>query len=273
LGVFGRLPPVELTVSPPVVRPGQTIRAKVTVPTPLDDVASAAVQWGYRNFHDGAGAVDVDEWVGISTDRLAISLGRFLGATCAMRVPAGAPASSAEIARWLCRLRLSRRGRDITAEADFDVVIAAADVATGTAAVHRVDGAAGTILDIALPWAVFRAGDTIRGHIRLTPTRDLSDGDLAICWHRERLSHSMNGSPCSTASLTGPIVKLGSRIPLRAGAPVAVPFELTLPLDAAPTASAVHSSLAYFVVARLRYAGTGSRAERVRCPIVVVNAG
>jgi hypothetical protein len=69
----------------------------------------------------------------------------------------------------------------------------------------------------------------------------------------------------------GPIIKLGNRIQLRSGVPVAVPFELSLPADAAPTASAVHSSLVYFVSARLRYAG--SRApERVRCPIVVVNA-
>ena len=53
--------------------------------------------------------------------------------------------------------------------------------------------------------------------------------------------------------------------------PVAVPFELSLPADAAPTAVAVHSSLVYFVAARLRYAGSGG-PERVRCPIVVVNA-
>jgi hypothetical protein len=271
LGVFGRLPPVELSVSPPLVRPTQKVAATVTVPRPLDDVTAATVEWGYTNFYDGPGAADCDEWVAISTDKPVIAMGRFLGATSTFCVPSGAPGSSDEIARWLCRLRLLRRGRDITTDRDFGVVIAAGDVVADKPAVHRVEGAADTVLDIALPWAVFGAGEAIRGHIRLTPTRDLPDGDLAMCWQRERRSHPRNRSPSPTAALMGPIIKLGNRIQLRSGAPVAVPFELSLPADAAPTASAVHSSLVYFVSARLRYAGNRA-PERVRCPIVVVNA-
>jgi hypothetical protein len=66
---------------------------------------------------------------------------------------------------------------------------------------------------------------------------------------------------------------LGKRIPLRAGVPVVLPFEIQLPPDAPPTATAVHSSLNWFVQARLMYAGfTGHQLERVRRPIVVVNA-
>ena len=264
------MPSAELTVLPSVVRPGQPVQAKVTVGRPLDDVTAATVEWGYRNFYDAADSVDRDEWVGICTDKPAIAMGRFPGATSTFRVPSGAPGSSDEIARWLCRLRVLRRGRDITAEGGFGVVVAAADVAASTAVVHRVDGAADTAVDIALPWTVFGAGDTIRGHVRLVPTRDLPDGDLAMCWQRERLSHR---SPISHAPLKGPIIKLGNRIPLRRGAPVAVPFELMLPADAAPTASAVHSSLSYCIAARLRYAGSAGRTvERVRYPIVVVNS-
>jgi hypothetical protein len=256
---------------PPVVRPSQTVVATVTVPRPLDNVIAATVEWGYTNYYDGPDAADSDEWVGLRTDKPAFAMGRFLGATATFRLPSAAPGSSDEIARWLCRLRLSRRGRDITTEGDFDVVIGAADMTPGRAEVHRVDGLADTLVDIALPWAVFGAGDTIRGHIRLTPSQDLPDGDLAMCWQRERHSRPPNGAPSATGLLNGPIIKLGNRIPLRSGAPVAVPFELPLPADAAPTASAVHSSLRYFLAARLRYAG--SRApERVRCPIVVVNA-
>jgi hypothetical protein len=270
LGVFGRLPPVELSVAPAVVRPSQTVRATVTVPVPIDNVTAAALEWGYTNFDDG----DADQWVGIDIDRPPVATGRFLGATSTFRVPAKAPASSDEIARWLCRLRVSRRGRDITAESDFDVVVGASDVAVGPVAVHHLDGAADTLLDVALPWAVFGAGDVIRGHIMLTPACDLPDGDLAMCWQRDRFSHPPDRPPSATASLRGPIIKLGNRIQLRSGSPVAVPFELPLPADAAPTARAVHSSLVYFIVVRLRYADAASRAtERVRCPIVVVNAG
>ena len=271
MGVFGRLPPVEVSVSPPVVRPRQEVQAKVTVPRPLDDVTAATIEWGYTNFFDGDGATDSEVWVAVCTEKPAVAMGRFFGATSTFRVPSGAPATSDEIADWLCRLQLSRRGRDITTEGDFGVVIGAADVTPGRAEVQRVDGLADTHVDIALPWAVFGAGDTIRGHIRLTPSHDLPDGDLAVCWQRERLSRPPNGAPSTPGLLNGPIMKLGNRIPLRSGAPVAVPFELALPADAAPTAAAVHSSLRYFLAARLRYAG--SRApERVRCPIVVVNA-
>ena len=270
MGVLGRLPPVELSVSPTVVRPRQTVRATVTVPVPLDDVTAAALEWGYTNFYDGDG----DRWVGIDIDRPPVAIGRFLGATSTFRVPAKAPGSSDEIARWRCRLRVSRRGRDITAESDFGVVVAASDVAVGHAAVRRVDGAADTLLDVALPWAVFGAGDTIRGHVVLTPAGDLPDGYLTMCWQRDRLSHPLHRPSTPTASLTGPIIKLGKRIQLRAGTPVAVPFELPLPADAAPTAKAVHSSLAYFIDVCLRYTGSSGRAtERIRYPIVVVNAG
>src|SRR4051812_45259049 len=265
-----RLSRLELSVSPPVVRPGQTVQAKVTVPRPVDNVVAATVEWGYSNFYDGAGGTDGDSWVGVSTDKPAIAVDRFLGALSTFRVPSRAPGSSEEIARWLCRVRVGRHGRDITTEAEFDVLVGVADVAPTKAEVQHVDGAADTVLDIALPWAVFGAGDTIHGHIKLTPSHDLPDGDLAMCWQRVRLSHPLNRPP-SRATLNGPIIKLGNRIPLRTGAPVAVPFELALPVDAAPTTSAMHSSLVYFVAARLHYAGSRS-AERVRCPIVVVNA-
>jgi hypothetical protein len=51
------------------------------------------------------------------------------------------------------------------------------------------------------------------------------------------------------------------------------PFEIPLPADAAPTAAAVHSSINWFVQARMMYAGfTAHTLERVRRPIVVVNA-
>ena len=68
-------------------------------------------------------------------------------------------------------------------------------------------------------------------------------------------------------------MKLGKGIPLRSGNPIVVPFELTLPSDAAPTAAAVHSSMSWFIRAELFYAGfTGPMTERVRKPIVVVNS-
>jgi hypothetical protein len=136
-----------------------------------------------------------------------------------------------------------------------------------------VSGAAETVIDITLSKPVWRAGETITGQATLTPTIDLPDGDLAVSWQRERESHPLTRAPGPGGQLDGRIVQLGKRIQLRAGLPVVLPFEIPLPADAPPTAAAVHSSINWFVQARLMYAGfTGHQLERVRRPIVVVNA-
>ena len=73
--------------------------------------------------------------------------------------------------------------------------------------------------------------------------------------------------------LDGRIVQLDKRIQWRAGTPVEFAFEVELPDDAPPTAAAVHSSINWFVQARLMYKGfNGHVMERVRRPITVVNA-
>ena len=120
---------------------------------------------------------------------------------------------------------------------------------------------------------MFGAGETIRGQVTLTPTMDLPDGDLAVCWQRRRESHPLTRTPGPGGSLDGRIVQLGKEIPLRAGVPITLPFEIPLPADAPPTASAVHSSMDWFVQARMFYAGFNAHMpERVVRPIVVVSA-
>jgi hypothetical protein len=51
-----------------------------------------------------------------------------------------------------------------------------------------------------------------------------------------------------------------------------VPFAVPLPEDAAPTATAVHSSLVWFLAAVLTYSKWTQGVEKVYRPIVVVNA-
>ncbi|MGX9788868.1 hypothetical protein [Mycobacterium sp. MMS18-G62] len=120
-----------------------------------------------------------------------------------------------------------------------------------------------TVVDIAMPWAVFRLGEVIRGHVNLTPVYPRAYADLIVHWEREEL----------TVRIDGPIIQLAKRIRLRIGVPVAVPFELPLPMDAPASGSGMDSLPAWFVVARLNYRGSSSvNAERVRCPITVVTA-
>ncbi len=298
MGLFSRAPAVEVTVTPAEVTPREVVTATVTPTRPLDNVGSAFLEWGYTNFFryhwagradsavaqasdsmwmtgnvgtNAGGDRDTEEWVGVTKVDLPVLDGEFRGGTSTFRVPSWAPASSPDIARWSCRVQFGERGADKHGE--FAVRIGRDDVCAEAKPTEVLMGDAETVIEIELATSVFTAGEAIRGHIRLTPTIDLPDGDLAVCWQRHRESHPLTRTPSACGSIDGPVVKLGKRIPLRARQVVAVPFEVPLPPDAAPTASAVHSSINWFVQARLFYAGFNAHmVERVLRPIVVVNA-
>jgi hypothetical protein len=297
VGLFNRSAAATMTVSPGVATPRQTLHATVTTDKPIDKVTSARLDWGYTNFYqyhwagrmnsagtdsiwtadqvgtNYGGDRDTDDWVSVIAEDVPLAAGEFTGTSSTFRVPSWAPASSPEIARWECRLTIERGGRDVDTRGEFTVVVGPADVEAYVDPVEVVAGAAETVIDIALSSPVYRAGEIITGQATLTPTMDLPDGDLAVSWQRERESHPLTRTPSPGTQFDGRIVALGKRIQLRAGAPVVLPFEIPLPTDAPPTATAVHSSLSWFVQARLMYAGfTGHMLERVRRPIVVVNA-
>jgi len=299
VGILRRSSTVNVTVSPAILSPRQSATATVTTSRPIDKVTSATLDWGYTNFYryhwagrlDSAGNAsddlimlgqpgtnyggdrNADEWVSVTKVDLPLANGEFTGGSSQFRIPSWAPASSDEIATWSCRLALQRDGRDIDGQGDFAVLIRAGDVEDDPAPLEHYDGSRETVIDITLPRSVFAAGEVIHGHVTLNPTVDLPDGDLRIFWQRHRESHPLGRRPCATAPVSGPVVRLGNRIPLRAASPITIPFELPLPADAAPTASAVHSSMSWFVAAELFYAGFSShRTERAHRWIVVVNA-
>jgi hypothetical protein len=304
VGLFNRSGGATVVVSPGIVTPRQTVEATVTTDKPIDKVKSARLDWGYTNFYryhwagraDSAAAAgndtiwtadqvgtnyggdrDTDDWVSVIVEDVPIATGQFTGASSTFRIPSWAPASSSAIARWECRLTVERGGRsamhDRVTHGEFTVLIGTADVEAYVEPLEVVSGAAETVIDITLSKPVYRAGETIAGQATLTPTMDLPDGDLAVSWQRDRESHPLTRAPGPGGQLDGRIVALGKRIPLRAGVPVVLPFEIPLPADAPPTAAAVHSSINWFVQARMYYAGFNAHMlERVRRPIVVVNA-
>ncbi|WP_167098100.1 hypothetical protein [Mycobacterium sp. DL592] len=298
MGLFRRDQALEVSVTPAVVVPRQTVTAAIT--GSADKVRSAKVDWGYTNFFryhwaghaDSAAAQvsddlwlagqvgtnyggdrDTDEWVSVVVVDVPIATGEFTGGSFDFRVPSWAPPSSKEIARWSCRLTIDRGGRDVETRGDFTVVVRPEDAYAGDEPTERYSGSAETVLDIALSSPVYAAGEMVRGQVTLTPTVDLPDGDLRVRWQRHRESHPLTRNPCATGPVDGPPVKLGKGITLRAGTPITVPFAFALPADAAPTAAAVHSSMSWAVAAELFYAGfTSHMTERVRKTIVVVNA-
>lgn len=298
MGLFGRGPDIAVSVFPEVVVPRQTVTATVSPERPIGRVGSATLEWGYMNFYryhwagradsamarageemwlwgdvgsNEAGERETREWVGVTAVDLPCSDGVFAGGTSTFRVPSWAPASSPEIARWSCRVTVARGGRDVDAHGEFVVRVGRGDVPGNPESTEVISGDAVTVIDLDAP-PVVAAGDTIRGTVRLTPTRDLPGGDVAVSWLKTRLSHPLTRSPARRGGAEGPVVNLGGHVTLRARTSVALPFEILLPVDATASASAVHSSIAWFVQARLRYAGLSAlNPERVQRPIVVVN--
>ncbi len=289
-----------MTLTPEVLRPRQTVTATIETDKPIDEVATATLEWGYDNFYNyhWAGRADsvaaagndsiltmdqvgtnygsarvTDDWVCVTRVELPVATSEFTGTTATFKVPSWAPGSSPEIARWSARLRIERGGRDVDERGDFTVVIGTADVEAEEEPMERFWGAGETEIDILLGSAVYRAGETISGQVILRPKMDLPNGDVAVYWQRQVESHPLVRHPAEGGALDGRIMQLDKTIPLTAGTQLTLPFALPIPEDAAPTASAVHSSLSWFVAARMFYAGfTGHQIERVRRPITVVNA-
>ncbi|HNM83633.1 MAG: hypothetical protein U0Q20_08810 [Mycobacterium sp.] len=300
MGLFGRSPGVSVEVAPAVVGPRQMVGATVSTGRPVDRVTSATLEWGYTNFYryhwagradsamaeaaedlwlygdvgtNAGGDRDTDDWVGVTKVELPIVNGEFSGGSSSFRVPSWAPGSSPELVRWSCRVVVERAGRDVDTHAEFDVRIGRGDVVAESGPTEVIMGDAETRMDIDLVSPVVMAGSAICGQVRLTPARDLPDGDVAVCWRKSRESHPLTRTPSRGGALDGPIIGLGKHLPLRAGSPLTLPFEVPLPVDAPPTANAVHSSMKWFVQARLFYSGlTAPMTERVLRPIVVVNA-
>lgn len=259
---------VRVAVAPDVARPRQPVTATISTDQPLGDIGSVRLEWGYDN--------DTEDWVCVTRVEVPVDMGEFAGTTATFTVPPWAPGSSEQIARWSCRVTVEAGGRDEAARGGFAVVIGIEDVdpvEAREAPMERVSGDAETDVEISLPASVFRAGDTVAGHVLLTARSDVPDADVAVCWQRHLESHPMLRPAAESVTLDGPIVKLGKGIPLLAGATVTVPFSLALPADADPTADAVHSSLSWSVGARMSYSDAAAHApERVLRPIIVTNA-
>jgi hypothetical protein len=273
---------------------------QVSTPKPIRDVTSARIELGYKNFfrYRWAGHADAEataatnamwltedvgttygtdrnttEWVSIFTAELPTPTSEFTDGSATFRIPSWAPPSSPWIAGWSCRLIVQRRGADVHESADFTVVTGIDDAPADIGALEQVSGSAASRLDIELPRAVFRAGETIEGDVVVTPSRDLPSGDVRVRWQWQRDSHPRARTPGFDEVANGRNLQLHKHVTLLEGIPVRLPFRTALPVDAAPTASAVNSSMRWFVNATMFYAGFSSPGtESVRLPIAVVSA-
>jgi len=300
VGLFTRSSGAQVSVTPAAVSPRQAVQATVSTDRPIDKVTSAILEWGYTNFYryrwagradaaataandswimmgevgtDAGSEKDTEDWVGVTQVELPVAGGEFTGGSSSFTVPSWAPGSSDVLAMWSARLTIARGGRDVDSRGDFTVLIGTEDLKTTDEPQARTSGDGDTDVDIAVPAVVFRAGETINGSITLTPRAHMSDGELKIYWGHRRISHPLERTPAiADGTRSGPSVKLGKGIALRANTPVTVPFAVPLPEDAPPTGEAVHSSLVWFLEATLSYSKWTQGIEQVRRQIVVANA-
>ncbi len=300
MGLFNRSSGAKVAVTPEVVTPRQAVQATVATDKPVDKVTTATLEWGYTNFYryrwagradsaaaemndswwmlgevgtDAGSEKDTEDWVGVTKVELPVAAGQFIGGSSSFTVPSWAPGSSEVLARWSARLTIERGGRDVDARGDFTVIIGRDDLQVTDEPQRRTGGDGDTEVDIVLPSLLFRAGETINGHITLTPQTDMSDGELGIYWGHRRISHPLARTPAiGGGTKSGQTIKLGRGIALRNGTPVTVPFAVPVPENAPPTAEAVNSSLVWFLEATLMYSKWTQGIEKVRRQIVVVNA-
>jgi hypothetical protein len=300
VSLFDRSGPAEVAVTPAVVSPRQTVQATVTTKKAITKVSAARLEWGYTNFYryrwagrpdsvavemndawwlmgevgtDAGSERDTEDWVGVTKVELPVTDGEFTGGSSSFTVPSWAPGSSDALARWSAQLTIERAGRDVDTRGDFTVVIDSGDRHVTDEPQQRTGGHGETDIEIVLSSLVFRAGQTINGHLELTPQKDMSDCELSIHWWYHCLSHPLVRTPAAGgASKRSDTIKLGKGIPLRQGTPVTVPFAVPLPEDAPPTSEAVHSSLVWFLEATLMYSKWTQGIEKVCRQIVVVNA-
>jgi hypothetical protein len=300
VGLFKSSAGAQVSVTPEVVSPRQTVQATVTTVKPIDKVSSATLEWGYTNFYryrwagradstavqmndswfmlgevgtDAGSEKGTEDWVGVTNVELPVAGGEFSGGSSSFTVPSWAPGSSEALARWSARLTIQRGGRDVDSRGDFTVVIGRDNLEFDDEPQQRTGGDGETGIEIMLPSLVFRAGDTINGNIVLTPHTDMSDGEVVVYWGYRLISHPLVRTPAiGGGGKSGPTIKLGKGISLRNGTPVTVPFAVPLPEDAPPTSTAVHSSLVWFLQATLHYSKWTQGIEQVRRQIAVLNA-
>ena len=305
MGLFSRKKSATLTLSPAgPVRPTDTVTVSVQLTEALDGISAAAVELGYVNGYryrwagradaalaqgndslltmgqvgtDHGAEKDTEDWVHVLSEPLPVT-GGVLGAgthQVALRLPSWSPGSSAKVVRWQVRLRIERRGRDVTAEAPLTVLIGAPDPAPASIDLPLIQKqraiADSLTFEIETEKGAYRVGEQVRGVIavtpRETPTRTAS---VAGWFQRIQESHPLEKNPGSaTDAYVRPMTTFAENVQFVGGQRVEFPFALILPTDLDPTTEAVHSSIDWFVQIKVEFSGATGAIERAQRGIVV----
>jgi hypothetical protein len=288
---------VELEISPDERLPTESLTAEVTIAEPVDRVRRARVQLGYENAYayrwagrrdmaikgdadllgasvapDAGTERDTSDWVGVLEDDIELAGGTLAAGRheIALRVPSWAPGSS-RIVRWVVRLEIDREGRpDVALEQGCRVLAPEPADPPEVPALEVVERrTSDVVVDLERTW--FRAGEQMHGTVTLTPdSTTVTPADVHVSVESLRASHPLERTPGYGDRRTACRVQLDKRLVLTAGEPSTVPFTVDLPADADPTSEAVHSSITWYVMARVMYKGFSHGIDRVRREFVMV---
>jgi hypothetical protein len=290
---------VKLEISPDVRQPTETVTADITIAEPLDRVRSAKLQLGYENTYayrwagrrdmavkgdwdplvgnvapDAGTERDTTDWVDVLDEELPVDAGTLAAGQheIALRIPSWAPGSSS-IVRWVVRLVIDREGRpDVALEQDCRVLTPPPADPPDVAQLEIIERKTSLVsVDIERSW--FRAGEPMHGTVTLTPdSSTVTPADVRVSVMRMRASHPLERTPGLGGELTAAHAQLDKRLELTAGEPTTLPFTIDIPADADPTSEAVHSSISWYVVARVMYKGFSHGMDRARREFVMVTS-
>jgi hypothetical protein len=276
--------------------PTESLTATVTLDEQLDDVTDARIEIGYLNtykyewapatggslasggtYGGPGGYKDATDFVHVIDEPLVFAGGTLMAGTysATLRLPSWSPGSSDPAIDWVARLKVERKGKDPEAEAHFTVLTPAPDpLPTQSRFVQGERAMANSIhFAIATDALAYRAGSVMRGTISVTPGEPVTKSAKAdVRFLRQQISHPLERNPSPLIEwFSRPHVTVADDLTLQQGVTTEIPFEITLPVDAAPTTEAVHNSLEWWVVATITYSGMTGAIEKARREIVVYN--
>jgi hypothetical protein len=295
-------PVAEVALAAATLQPTETARVTVTIGEELDRVVSARVALGYVNTYayrwagrrDAAlrGTGDTlatlgmegtdhgservtEDWVDAGDQALPVASGVLEEGvqTVSLLVPSWAPGTTEDLVRWAVRLEVDRGGRRDVREETALRVLAPRPDPVPELAFDRIAGRSSEI-DVRTEHPCYRPGETVRGVVAMTAAEPLPQADVAVRLSRGRTSHPLERTPADEVAFDmRPVVTLDDELSLTPGVTTELPFALDLPPTAGPSASAVHGTLTWYVLARVNYRGFNAHMpERVRRAFVVYDA-
>ncbi len=237
----GGLPTLAVTTetSPTVL--GDTVNAIVTITGDLDrKVRAVKVQLVRTALHrytsvdvldHGSHNTLLHEEVVITEMPITSPDGKVVQGSHAvsLRVPEDGLPSATDQVKWSVRAIIDRRhGVDVKAEAPVEVLAGPERFASEATAEARYKGE--RYLDLELSNRTLRPGETITGNVVIRPTRPMTVTKVAVTFV---LTISVKKGLEGTAVV--PQILLDEPLDVQAGDTKNLPFDLTLPDDAAPT--------------------------------------